>query len=74
VSGKHQSCTLWNLINLVNKYCSALFQSCDNVLVVNDFFANIDRSAVMIQRLFDSDYGSIHTSAVASRGGQKHAL
>jgi hypothetical protein len=74
VGREYKSRTLWHFINLVNEDSPALFKSGNNMLVVNDFLANIDRSSVVIQGLFDGDDSSVHTSAVTPRGGQEHAL
>jgi hypothetical protein len=74
VSGENESGTFRNFINLVNKNSSALFQTSNNVLVVNDFLANINRGSIVIQGFFNRDNGSVHTGAVTPGGGQKHAL
>jgi hypothetical protein len=48
MGGENKSRTFWDFINFVYEYCSALFQTSDHVLVVNDFLANIDWSSVVI--------------------------
>ena len=42
--------------------------------VVHDLFANVDRGAVVLERLFDRDHGGVDAGAVATRGGKQHPL
>ncbi len=68
VSGENHDATLWGLINFIHEYCAALFERSHHVLVVDNLLANIDRSTVVIQCLFNRDYRAVYACAVASWG------
>jgi hypothetical protein len=51
-----------------------LFKSGDNVLVMNNLFADIDRCAVSLKRFFDCDDGAINAGAISTGGGEKYAF
>ena len=44
----------------------------DDVLVVHDLLADVDRGAVQVERLLHGDHGAVDAGAVAARGGQQH--
>ena len=48
--------------------------SCDDVLVVDDLLAHVDRAPVEIQRLLDRLHGTVDARAIAARGGEQDAL
>jgi hypothetical protein len=73
VRGKNKNRAFGNLVNFIDKYRAALFKTCDNVFVVNDFLANINRCTIVIKGLLNSDNSSVHSCAITPRGGQKHA-
>src|SRR6201999_3500289 len=43
----------------------------DDVLVVHDLLAHVDRRTVLLQGLLDGDDCAVHTSAVATGGGEQ---
>jgi hypothetical protein len=69
VRGENESRTFWDFVYLVDKDSSTLFKPSNNVLVVNDFLANVNRGSIVIQRFFNGDNRSVHTGAVSPRGG-----
>ena len=65
---------LGHLVGLVDEDRPALLQRGDDVLVVHDLLAHVDRRAVELEGLLDRDDGPVDTRAVAARGGEEHAL
>jgi hypothetical protein len=57
-------------ICLVDEDDTLLFEGRDNVLVMNNLFADIDGCAVGLERFFDSDHCAVNACAVSARGGQ----
>ena len=50
---------------------AALAQLLDDVLVVDDLLAHVDRRAVELERALDRLHGSVHARAVAARRGEQ---
>ena len=74
MGAKDKVCALGGLLDLVDEDGAGLLQGCHDVLVVHNLFAHIDRSAVLLQRGFHRDDGTVYTGAVATRGGQQNTL
>jgi hypothetical protein len=53
------------------KIAPALLEGLDDVAVVHDLLADVDRRAVQLQRLLDRHDGPVHTGAVATRRGEQ---
>src|SRR5580658_9336313 len=64
---KDQASAAGNFFQFLDKDRASFAQFVDNVLVVDDFFAHIDGSAVKIQCNFDHIYRTNDTSAKPTR-------
>ena len=60
---------LRHLIGFLHEDHSALGQRFHHVLVVDDFLADINGCAVLLQRLFYRLHCTVHTRAVPAGGG-----
>jgi hypothetical protein len=74
VRGEHDQRALRHLVRLVDEDGAAFGQGFDDVLVVHDLLAHVDRCAVGLERLLDGHHGPVDTGAVAARLGQQNSL
>jgi hypothetical protein len=51
-----------------------LLEGGDNMLIVNNLFADVDGSAVNLEGFLNSDHCAINSCAISTRGGQKNAF
>ena len=58
------------LVQLFYKDGAQLFEAGDNVLIVDDFMAHIDRGAPFAERLFDDLDSAINPGAKTTGGGE----
>ena len=65
---------LGHLVGLVDEDRAALPQGRDDVLVVHDLLAHVDRRTVELEGLLDRDDGPVDAGAVAPRRGQEDPL
>ena len=63
--------TLGHLGQFLDEDRPARAQLLDDVLVVHDLLAHVDRRSVEIEGLLDGDHCPVHAGAVATGGGQK---
>ena len=62
------------LVELLDEDRAALAQLGDDVLVVDDLLAHVDRRAVELERALDGLDGAVDAGAVAARGGEQQPL
>ena len=62
------------VVELVDEDRAALAQRLDDVLVVHDLLAHVDRRAVQLERALDGLDGAIDAGAVAARGREQELL
>ena len=62
------------VVDLVDEDRAALAQLLDDVLVVDDLLAHVDRRAVELERALDGLHGAVDARAVAARGGEQQLL
>ena len=74
VRGEHGQGALGHLVQLVDEHHAALGQGVHDVPVVDDLLAHVHGGAVVLEGLLDGDDGAVHAGAVATGGGQQHAL
>lgn len=74
MSGEHDSSTFWDLIGVSDEDGSAFGQGLDDVSIVHDLLADIDRCAVVLEGTLDGDDGPVDAGTVAARRGQQHPL
>ena len=60
-------------IAFVDEDGSACLEIADDVDVVDDLLAHVDRRPVVVERQLDGLHGPLHSRAVAARRGQQHA-
>jgi hypothetical protein len=71
---KHRHGPLGDLGHLVDEDRPTLAQLSDDVLVVHDLLAHIDRRAVQLQRVFHRLHRAIDPRAVPARRRQEYLL
>src|SRR4051794_16941454 len=71
VGAEHDGRALGHLVGLLDEHRAALLQRLDDVLVVHDLLAHVDRRAVGLQRLLDRDHGPVDARAVAPGCGEQ---
>jgi hypothetical protein len=69
VGGEDNVGALGDLGYFINEDDALGFELSDDVNVVNNLFADIDRSAIALQGLFHSNDGTVHSRAIPARGG-----
>jgi hypothetical protein len=62
------------VVELVDEDRPAPPELLDDVLVVDDLLADVDRGAVELERAFDRLHGAIDSGAIATRGGKEDLL
>ena len=62
------------VVELVDEDRAALAQVLDDVLVVHDLLAHVDRRAVQLERALDGLDGAVDAGAVAARGREQELL
>jgi hypothetical protein len=67
--GEDHGATFRNFISLVDEDDALLLEGSDDVLVVNDLFADVDGSAVNLEGFLNSDHCAINSCAISTRGG-----
>ena len=65
---------LGHLVDLVDEDRARCLELGDDVDVVHDLLAHVDRRAEALERLLDGDHGAVHAGAIAARSGQQHPL
>ena len=73
VGGEDDRRALGHLVELLDEDRATVGEVVDDVLVVDDLLADVDRGAVEVERLLDRDDGAVDAGAVAARVGQQHA-
>ena len=71
VGGEDDGRALGHLVDLLDEDRAARLQVGDDVLVVHDLLAHVDRGAVEVERLLDGDHRPVDAGAVAARRGQQ---
>lgn len=71
---EHNDLALRHLVGLVDEYCAPLLELCDNVHVMNNLLADIDRGAVGLQGLLDGLDRTIDPRAVSAGFGQQNSF
>ena len=74
VGGEDDGGALGHLVELLDEDRTARLEVGDDVLVVDDLLADVDRRAVQVERLLHRDHRAVHAGAVAAGGGEPHAL
>ena len=74
VGGEDHGLTGRDLVELLDEDRAARLEVGDDVLVVDDLLADVDRGAVEVERLLDRDDGAVDTGAVAPWRRQQHGL
>ncbi len=74
VRGEHDDGPLGHLVGLFDEHRAGLGQRVDDVAVVHDLVADVDRRAVLLQSTFDGLHRAVHAGAVAARLGQQDPL
>ena len=74
VGGENQPGALGGVGRLVDEDDATARQGFDHVAVVHDLFADVNRGAVLFQRLFHGFYRSIHSRAVAAGSSEEYLL
>ena len=74
VRGEHQQGTLGHLGRVVDEDRAALLERLHDVPVVHDLLADVDRRAVLLERLLDGLDGAVDAGAVAAGRGEQDAL
>jgi hypothetical protein len=72
--GEDHSPAFRYFIGLIDEDDALLLEGRDNVLVVNNLFADADGSTVNLEGFLDSDHCAINSCAISTRGGQKNAF
>ena len=62
------------VVELLDEDRPALAQLRDDVLVVDDLLAHVDRRAVQLERALDGLHGAVDAGAVAARRGEQELL
>jgi hypothetical protein len=74
VCGEDHRLALGHLVGLVDEDRAARLQGLDDVLVVHDLLAHVDRRTVQVERLLHRDHRPVHAGAVPPRRGEQHPL
>ena len=74
VGGEDDHLALGHLGLLLDEDRAALGELLDDVLVVDDLLAHVDRRAVEVERALDRLHGAVDAGAVAARRGQQDPL
>ena len=74
MGAEHDVRALGHLVDLVDEDRALLLELGDDVDVVHDLLAHVDRRAVVLERLLDGDHGPVDAGAVAARRRQQHPL
>ena len=70
VSGKHHGRAIGNIIQLVHENRPGLAQPIDNIAIVYDLVADIDRCPEQVERAFDDVDGAVDAGAKAAGVGK----
>jgi hypothetical protein len=74
VRGEDDERTLRNVFDACDEDGAALCQVADDVRVVDDLLAHVDRSAVLLEQTLDRLDSPLDTRAIAPRGGEQDPL
>ena len=74
MGGEHDSSAFRDLSGVIDEDGSSFGQGLDDVAIVHDLLADVDRCTIMLERAFDGDDGPVDTGTVAARRGQQHSL
>src|SRR4051794_30727644 len=74
MGGEHGDRALGDVLLVLDEHGAAVAQLGDDVLVVHDLLADVDRRAVQLERSLDRLHGAIDARAVAARGGKEDLL
>ena len=72
VGGEHHRLALGHLGLVVDEDRAALLELADDVDVVDDLLADVDRRAVELERTLDRVDRPLDACAIAARGSEKH--
>jgi hypothetical protein len=72
--GEDHGVTFRHFICLIDEDDTLLLEGGDNMLIVNNLFADVDGSAVNLEGFLNSDHCAINSCAISTRGGQKNAF
>ena len=71
---EHDPSTFRDFSGVIDEDGPAFGQGLDDMPVVHDLLADIDRCAEVLKGAFDGDHGTIYAGTVAARCGQQHPL
>ena len=74
VRGEHDGRALGDLLDRVDEDRAALLELADDVRVVDDLLAHVDRLAVELERPLDRVDGPLDPGAIAARRGEEDPL
>src|SRR4029453_16322364 len=74
VRAEHEVRALGHLVDLLDEDRALLLELGDDVDVVHDLLAHVDRCAVVLERLLDRDHGPVDAGAVSARRREQHPL
>ena len=74
VRREHGHGTFGNFVHFINEDSALLLQGLHHVAVVNNLLAHVDGRAVVLQRLLNSNHGTVNARAVTARGGEQDFL
>ena len=74
VRREHGHGTFGNFVHFINEDSALLLQGLHHVAVVNNLLTHVDGRAVVLQRLLNSDHGTVNACAVTARGGEQDFL
>ena len=74
MGGEHDPSTFRDFSGVIDEDGPAFGQGLDDVSIVHDLLADIDRCAVVLEGTLDGDDGSVDAGTVAARRGQQYSL
>ena len=74
VGREHDDGLLGDLVELLHEHRAPRLEVGDDVLVVHDLLADVDRGAVEVEGLLDGDHRAVDAGAVSAWSGQAYAL
>ncbi len=72
VGREHDDGALGHLVGLLDEDRAALLERLHDVQVVHDLLADVDRRAVVLERVLDGLHRAVDAGAVAARLGEQH--
>ncbi len=71
MGAEHDRASVWNLIQLVDENRTHSAQPIDDIAVVDDLVAHVDRCAEALERELDDLDRAVHAGAESARIGDK---